>query len=300
MPDGKHTHIALPQVVNQTIRSAFEYSGQKCSACSRAYFPKSLWPQIKEGLLEAHKKIKVGQSDDFSVFMTSVIDEKSFDNITQHIDEAHSAADANVLAGGTYDKSQGFFIQPTIIEVADPKYTTMEEELFGPVLTVFVYEDSQYEETLRLCDETSPYALTGSIFARDRSAILTADAILKNACGIGSFFLLLLFFFSFLFFLLAHPSFPLYLECFSVFFFFAFTLVICFLFLFCFLGSIFLYSASVSVLALLSHQSSAPLSSSPLSLVPLPSLVDILIHHGDNLLPAGMTCALHYLTHPSS
>eukprot|EP00457_Paulinella_chromatophora_P004312 gb/GEZN01004324.1/.p1 GENE.gb/GEZN01004324.1/~~gb/GEZN01004324.1/.p1 ORF type:complete len:553 (+),score=83.36 gb/GEZN01004324.1/:109-1767(+) len=185
---GKNFHFVHPSadvesVINHTIRSAFEFSGQKCSACSRAYFPKSLWPRIKDGLLAKHKEIKVGQPDDFSVFMTAVINEASFDKIAQYIDEAKTSADATIIAGGTYDKREGYFIQPTIIQVSDPKYATMETELFGPVLTVFVYEDASFASTLDLCDQTSPYALTGSIFARERSAIRLASEKLANSCG---------------------------------------------------------------------------------------------------------------------
>eukprot|EP01113_Clastostelium_recurvatum_P046341 TRINITY_DN810_c0_g1_i2.p1 TRINITY_DN810_c0_g1~~TRINITY_DN810_c0_g1_i2.p1 ORF type:complete len:585 (+),score=185.22 TRINITY_DN810_c0_g1_i2:103-1755(+) len=186
---GKDFHFVHPsadpeQVAFQTIRAAFEYQGQKCSACSRMYVPSSLWPTIRDIMLGAIKEMKRGQSDDFSVFFTAVIDQASFKNIKGYLDHAKSHADqAEIIVGGGCDDSVGWNVEPTIIVAKDPKFRTMEEEIFGPVLTVYVYEDAKYEETLHLCDETSPYSLTGSIFSRDRYAIQTAHRILRNASG---------------------------------------------------------------------------------------------------------------------
>jgi len=178
-----HSSADVDHVVFNTLRGAFEYQGQKCSACSRAYFPDNLWPQIKEKLVTEVGKIKLGQPDDFKTFMTAVIDKNSFENIKSYIEWAKSSKDCEIITGGKCDDSHGYFIDPTIIVCKDPKAKVIQEEIFGPVLSVYVYPHDKYEETLKLCDETSPYALTGSIFAKDRYAIDTAYKMLRNASG---------------------------------------------------------------------------------------------------------------------
>ncbi len=165
------------------IRGAFEYQGQKCSAASRAYIPRSIWKELQEYLFEELKTIKMGDVLDFTNFMNAVIDKNAFMSITNYIEYAKNSSEAEIIYGGNYDDSTGYFIEPTIILTSNPKFKTMEEEIFGPVLTVFVYEDNKYEEALHLCDETSPYSLTGSIFAQDRKAIETADKILTHSAG---------------------------------------------------------------------------------------------------------------------
>jgi 1-pyrroline-5-carboxylate dehydrogenase len=170
-------------VVTALIRGAFEYQGQKCSAASRAYLPASLWPLLKEKLLAAMRLIKVGSPEDFSTFVNAVIDRSAFDSITGTIEYAREHNAAEIIAGGGYDRSSGYFIDPTVIVTTDPFFKTMQEEIFGPVLTLYVYADEQFEETLDLCDRTSPYALTGAIFARDRTAVATARRRLVNAAG---------------------------------------------------------------------------------------------------------------------
>jgi 1-pyrroline-5-carboxylate dehydrogenase len=176
-------HTAIPIEVSTALaRGAFEYQGQKCSAASRAYIPKSLWPKIKELLVADLKSFKMGTVEDFRNFINAVIDEPAFDRITGYI--ARAKADGlEVIAGGNYDKSIGYFIEPTVLLTEDPNYVTMHEELFGPVLTVYVYDDEKFEETLDLVNKTSPYALTGAIFAHDRYAIETATKMLENAAG---------------------------------------------------------------------------------------------------------------------
>jgi 1-pyrroline-5-carboxylate dehydrogenase len=165
------------------LRGAFEFQGQKCSAVSRAYIPNNLWEEVKGYLMEDIKHLQVGDVEDFRNFMGAVISETAFDKITRYIDEAREADLAEIIAGGEYDKSKGYFIQPTIIQAHDPKYTTMQEELFGPVLTVYVYQAERFEETLELVDQTSPYALTGAIFSQDRAAIELAGRKLRHAAG---------------------------------------------------------------------------------------------------------------------
>ncbi|MEE9439502.1 MAG: L-glutamate gamma-semialdehyde dehydrogenase [Saprospiraceae bacterium] len=164
-------------------RGAFEYQGQKCSAASRAYIAKSIWPDVKANLIADVKSFKIGSPENFGNFINAVIDEKSFDKISKYIDNAHQADDADILVGGTYDKSKGYFINPTVILTTNPKYVTMCEEIFGPVLTIYVYEDEDFEEILDIVDETSPYALTGSIFSNNRYATDIAVDRLKNAAG---------------------------------------------------------------------------------------------------------------------
>lgn len=164
-------------------RGAFEYQGQKCSAASRVYIPSNLWEEVKSYVLADLKDMKMGPTEDFTNFINAVIDEKSFDKLTQYIENAKKDKNVEIIAGGNYDKSKGYFIEPTIILTKDPKYTTMCEELFGPVLTVYVYDENKFEETLELVDSTSPYALTGSILAQDRYAIELATKKLSNCAG---------------------------------------------------------------------------------------------------------------------
>ena len=165
------------------VRGAFEYQGQKCSAASRAYIAKSVWPELKKLLVRDLATLKVGPTEDFSNFVNAVIDEKSFDKLATYIDAAKKDNNVEIIAGGNYDKSKGYFIEPTIIVAKDPKYVTMCEELFGPVLTLFVYEDSDFEKTLTLIDTTSSYALTGAILAQDRYVLEQATIALRNAAG---------------------------------------------------------------------------------------------------------------------
>jgi len=164
-------------------RGAFEYQGQKCSAASRVYIPSNLWEQTKKLVLADLKSMKIGGTEDFTNFINAVIDEKSFDKLAKYIDAAKKDSKVEVIAGGNYDKTKGYFIEPTIILAKDPKYVTMCEELFGPVLTIFVYDENKFEETLELVDSTSIYALTGAIIAQDRYAIELATKKLSNAAG---------------------------------------------------------------------------------------------------------------------
>lgn len=164
------------------IRGAFEYQGQKCSAASRAYIPANLWEEVKKYMLADLATIKMGSVEDFTCFVNAVIDEKSFNKIAQYIDNAKKDG-VIVVAGGNFDKSKGYFIEPTILQVQDPKYITMEEEIFGPVLSIYVYQPENFEDTLELLDKTSPYALTGAIFAQDRYAIDLASQKLRHAAG---------------------------------------------------------------------------------------------------------------------
>lgn len=165
------------------LRGAFEFQGQKCSAASRAYIPSNIAEEVKKKLVAGVKKMKMGVVDDFSNFINAVIDEKSFDKIKTYIDQVKESTKAEILVGGKCDKKKGYFVQPTIIEAKDPKYVTMCEEIFGPVLTIYVYPANQYEKTLNLVNETSPYALTGSIIAQDRYAVELATKALRNAAG---------------------------------------------------------------------------------------------------------------------
>jgi 1-pyrroline-5-carboxylate dehydrogenase len=164
-------------------RGAFEYQGQKCSAASRCYIPSNLWPEVQQFVLEDLKSMKMGPVEDFTNFINAVIDEKSFDKLATYIEAVKKSPDAEIIAGGTYDKSKGYFVAPTIIVTTNPSYITMCEELFGPVLTVFVYDENKFEETLELVDSTSIYALTGAILAQDRYAIELATKKLSNAAG---------------------------------------------------------------------------------------------------------------------
>ncbi|HAH32156.1 MAG TPA: 1-pyrroline-5-carboxylate dehydrogenase [Elusimicrobia bacterium] len=178
-----HASAEAEAVATAIVRGSFEYQGQKCSAPSRAYIPRSLWPRIREIIIEMLKRVRVGDVRDFGNFMNAVIDEKAFDRIMGYINAARSSPDVEIVFGGGGDKSTGYFIQPTVLRVSDPKYATMQEEIFGPVMSLFVYEDSMFEETLRLCDDTSPYALTGAVFIRDRYAFIKACQILRYAAG---------------------------------------------------------------------------------------------------------------------
>jgi len=178
-----HSTADAESVINGSIRSAFEFGGQKCSACSRAYIPKSLWPSIKEGLIEKQKQIKCGSPDDLSVFFSAVIDDKAFTRIKSYLDHANESDQVEVIAGGKCDDSVGYFVEPTICQVQDPHDKLMQEEIFGPVLTCYVYDDSNYMEILDLINTTSPYALTGSIYAQDESIVEKARGILRDSCG---------------------------------------------------------------------------------------------------------------------
>ena len=185
---GKNFVLAHPSAnpeafVAAVIRGGYEYQGQKCSAGSRLYIPASLWPQIKKRLIEEIKEVKMGSPMDFRNFMAAVIDENSFDRIMKYIDHAKSSTEAEILAGGNGDKSKGYFIEPTLIQTTDPKFKLMQEEIFGPVVTLFVYQDSDLEQTLDLVDTTSPYALTGAIFAEDRKAVNHLSRKLRHAAG---------------------------------------------------------------------------------------------------------------------
>ncbi|MDR1054540.1 MAG: L-glutamate gamma-semialdehyde dehydrogenase [Prevotellaceae bacterium] len=178
-----HKSADLKVLATAIVRGSFEYQGQKCSAASRAYIPKSLCGDLKQELSSMLEKIKVGDVSDFSNFMNAVIDEKAFDSIMDYIQKAKNADDAEIMFGGEGDKSKGYFIQPTIIYTSNPNFVTMEEEIFGPVITIYAYEDDKYEETLELCNNTSPYALTGSIFANSRYAVNIAFDKLRYAAG---------------------------------------------------------------------------------------------------------------------
>jgi len=185
---GKDFIVAHPSadptaLVTAMVRGAFEFQGQKCSAASRAYIPQSLWAQIKDELVAQVESIRIGSPVDFSNFMTAVIDEAAFKKIAGYIDGVKAAPETEVVVGGTYDSSDGWFIDPTVVETTDPRSKTMVEEIFGPVLTVYAYPDDQFEETLALCDTTSPYALTGAVFANDRAAVVQASEALRHAAG---------------------------------------------------------------------------------------------------------------------
>ena len=165
------------------VRGSFEYQGQKCSASSRAYISRSLWPEISSHLKRQLSQLKTGDPTDFSTFMNAVIDEKSFDNTMRYIDMAKSSPDCEIFNGGNGDKSKGYFIEPTVILTTNPKFVTMQEEIFGPVITIYIYEDEKYEETLHLCNETSPFGLTGAVFSTDRRGLLRACQVLRFAAG---------------------------------------------------------------------------------------------------------------------
>ena len=178
-----HKSSDAREVATAISRGAFEYQGQKCSAASRAYIPSNLWDDVSKYVKEDLASMKMGGTEDFTNFINAVIDEKSFDKIAQYIDNAKADANVEVVAGGNHDKSKGYFVQPTILKANDPKYTTMCEEIFGPVLTIYVYDEDKFEETLDLVDNTSIYALTGSIFSRDRYAAELATKRLEQSAG---------------------------------------------------------------------------------------------------------------------
>jgi 1-pyrroline-5-carboxylate dehydrogenase len=178
-----HPSANIKQVTTAITRGAFEFQGQKCSAASRAYIPQSMWPAVKEQLITDVNSMKMGSPEDFSNFVTAVIHEGSFDKLASYIDQAKKDFDAEVIIGGNYDKSKGYFVEPTVILTSNPKYATMETELFGPVITIYVYEDAKWAETLTLIDQTSEYALTGAVLSTDRYAIEEATVALQNAAG---------------------------------------------------------------------------------------------------------------------
>jgi 1-pyrroline-5-carboxylate dehydrogenase len=189
---GKNFHFVHPSadvntVVAQTVRSAFEYQGQKCSACSRLYVPQSMWPAVQGKLVTAVGQLKLGQPDDFSTFVSAVIDKRAFDKIATYIAEAKADSGAyELVAGGTVDAARGYFVAPTILRAKDAKAKTMREEIFGPVLTVYVYDDTSataWADTAKLINETTPYALTGSIFAANRAAVTSGADMLRFAAG---------------------------------------------------------------------------------------------------------------------
>ena len=178
-----HSSADVEAVATALVRGAFEYQGQKCSAASRAYIPKSLWKEVKKVMESQLKSIKMGSPEDPSNFVNAVIDKNSFEKCKGYIDRAKKAKDAKVILGGKCDDKKGWFVEPTVIEATDPYYESMCEEIFGPILSVYVYEDKNWSETLKIVDQTSPYSLTGSVFAQDRYAIDEAYKALENASG---------------------------------------------------------------------------------------------------------------------
>jgi 1-pyrroline-5-carboxylate dehydrogenase len=178
-----HQSAGAAEVATALSRGAFEFQGQKCSAASRAYVPASLWPEVQKIFVSQVASFKVGSPEDSANFVNAVIDARAFDKIAAYIDYAKTQADAQIITGGNYDKSKGYFIEPTTIVTTNPKFRTMVEEIFGPVLTIYVYPDAEFEATLELLDQTSEYALTGSIIATDRYAVQLATTKLANAAG---------------------------------------------------------------------------------------------------------------------
>lgn len=178
-----HQSANVDNLVVAALRAAYEYQGQKCSAASRMYVPESIWDEFRDKFLTEVSKIKVGDVEDFSNFMGAVISRKAFDSITEYIEYAKQSDDAEIIAGGEYDDSTGYFIQPTVILTTDPTFKTMQEEIFGPVLTLYVYKDEDFKSTMDLCDSTSPYALTGAIFARDRHVIKQMSDHFRQSAG---------------------------------------------------------------------------------------------------------------------
>lgn len=178
-----HASADIPSLATALIRGAFEYQGQKCSATSRAYIPKSIWEDLQNEMEQQMRDIKVGDVEDFSNFMGAVIDRASFQNISSYLEYAKESPESTIIFGGECDDSKGFFVEPTVVLTTNPKFRLMEEEIFGPVLTIYLYDPEKYEETLHLCDGTSPYGLTGSVFAKDRTAIQKALEILRHAAG---------------------------------------------------------------------------------------------------------------------
>lgn len=178
-----HKSADVDTVVTALLRGAFEYQGQKCSAASRAYIPSNIAEEVKRKLIEGVKSFRMGSVEDFRNFVSAVIDERSFDKIASYIDDSKSSSDVEVLVGGGYDKSEGYFIEPTVLEAKNPKYRTMCEEIFGPVLTIYIYDADKWSETLQLVDSTSPYALTGAVISQCRYAVEEATNALRNAAG---------------------------------------------------------------------------------------------------------------------
>jgi 1-pyrroline-5-carboxylate dehydrogenase len=178
-----HASANVEALVTAAVRGAFEYQGQKCSAASRMYVPDGMWSEFKTRLLDELATIKVGPVDDFGNFMNAVIDKNAFKDITGYIDDAKASPSCEILFGGGYSSDEGYFIEPTVVQVSDPKYRIMQEEVFGPVLSIYVYPESQWVETLQLVDETSPFGLTGAVFAEDRGAIIEATQVLEGAAG---------------------------------------------------------------------------------------------------------------------
>ena len=178
-----HESSNIEELSTAMVRGAFEYQGQKCSALSRAYIPTSIWPELSENYIKKVKKIKVGDVEDFSNFMNAVIDKSAFDSITSYIDKSRKDDGTKIITGGNYDDSVGYYIEPTTILVKDPKYTTMCEEIFGPVLTIYLYDPNEWEQTLNLVDNTSPYALTGCVWGTDSEAVNFATEKLTHAAG---------------------------------------------------------------------------------------------------------------------
>ncbi len=178
-----HNSADIDGVVVAALRGAFEYQGQKCSAASRMYIPKSRWDEFKTKYVTEVNKIKLGDVEDFTNFMSAVIDKGAFESITEYIKFAEKSDEAEIITGGKYDDSNGYFIEPTTIVTTNPRFKSMEEEIFGPVLTIYVYEDEKFEETIQLCDSTSPYALTGAIWSQDRNKLIYMMNSLRNAAG---------------------------------------------------------------------------------------------------------------------
>ena len=178
-----HPSANVEAVATGLVRGAFEYQGQKCSAASRAYVPKSIWPQIKAVMETQLKSVKMGSPEDPSNFVNAVIDKNSFEKCKGYIERAEKSSEANVIIGGKCDDKKGWFVEPTVIETTNPKYESVCEEIFGPILSVYVYEDQDWTEMLKLVDETSPYSLTGAVFSQDRYAIDEAFKALENAAG---------------------------------------------------------------------------------------------------------------------
>jgi len=178
-----HASADVDALATALVRGSFEYQGQKCSAASRAYIPKSLWPRVKKALLAQIAEIKMGDVEDFTNFMGAVIDKNAFGVIKSYVEYAKRSSEAEIVAGGTCDDRVGYFIEPTVVLTTNPKFKLMREEIFGPILTVFVYPDRELDKALELCDTGSPYALTGSVFATDRHAILKVAERLQGAAG---------------------------------------------------------------------------------------------------------------------
>ncbi|MBU0982315.1 MAG: L-glutamate gamma-semialdehyde dehydrogenase [candidate division Zixibacteria bacterium] len=178
-----HKSADMEAVATAITRGAFEFQGQKCSAASRCYIPRSAWPKVKTTLLKQVNELKMGDPEDYTNFINAIIDKSAYESIIAYVDYANESKDAEVIAGGKYDDSKGYFIEPTVVVTTDPHFKLIEEEIFGPVVTIFVYEDDEFANTLHLCDTTSPYALTGAVFAADRQAVALAERALRNAAG---------------------------------------------------------------------------------------------------------------------